>query len=247
MIDQSYFRRGRLCWYKKDGVGLTAINDAFFVEACIYTLLEKYFREQEYYMELVEDFQQTTFVTIGGEGLELLMGQEKGAAGFTADVYNSIVKYKTSFYTFVLPMNLAMTMAGIRDNRMRERVRDLMLEMGYLLQVKNDYFDVFGNPEDTGKIGSDITGNTCSWLVVSALEKATDEQRKIILENYGQKSLENVNAIKELYIQLRIPEYYQKFKDDKYRSINKQIDELPPELPIALFRGIAYELYSHSC
>lgn len=55
------------------------------------------------------------------------------------------------------------------------------MRQGWLAQIQDDYLDAFGDPEVIGKIGTDIEDNKCSWLIVQALKKTTEEQ-KIVLE-----------------------------------------------------------------
>lgn len=58
--------------------------------------------------------------------------------------------------------------------------------MGHFFQVQDDFLDCFGNPEVTGKIGTDIQDNKCSWLAVVAMQRANAEQRQIMIDCYGQ-------------------------------------------------------------
>lgn len=58
--------------------------------------------------------------------------------------------------------------------------------MGHFFQVQDDFLDCFGNPEITGKIGTDIQDNKCSWLAVVCMQRANDEQKQIMLDCYGR-------------------------------------------------------------
>ncbi len=55
-MDASFTRRGQPCWYRVQGVGNIAINDAFMLEGAVYQLLKKHFRKESYYVDLIELF-----------------------------------------------------------------------------------------------------------------------------------------------------------------------------------------------
>lgn len=71
IMDGSQTRRGKECWYKKDEVGLTAINDGIMIENGMYFLLKKHFGDKSYYIKLVELFHEITFITTIGQCLDL--------------------------------------------------------------------------------------------------------------------------------------------------------------------------------
>lgn len=48
------------------------------------------------------------------------------------------------------------------------------------IPVQDDYLDCFGDPALTGKVGTDIQDNKCSWLVVQCLQRVTPEQRQLL-------------------------------------------------------------------
>lgn len=43
IMDGSETRRGKVCWYKKENIGMKAVNDFLFLETCIFALLNKHF------------------------------------------------------------------------------------------------------------------------------------------------------------------------------------------------------------
>ncbi|CAG5121296.1 unnamed protein product [Candidula unifasciata] len=194
--DNSVTRRGRPCWYKKEEVGLTAVNDASFLECTVYSLLKKYIRDKPYYLSILELFLQTTCQTVTGQCLDLITGAsgEVDFSKFTMERYSAIVKWKTGFHSFYLPVAVAMHMAGISDDESHAQVMPVLLQMGHFYQIQNDYLDCYGAPEITGKVGTDIQDNKCSWLIVKALEIASDEQKealKLNLEDIYKQCEEN--------------------------------------------------------
>lgn len=58
------------------GVGNIAINDAFMLEGAIYFLLKKHFRQETYYVDLLELFHDVTFQTELGQLIDLITAPE---------------------------------------------------------------------------------------------------------------------------------------------------------------------------
>lgn len=138
VMDQSETRRGVPCWYKKDNVGLSAINDACLLENGIYSILRKYFSSHPSYIPVIELFHDITLKTSMGQCLDS-MSHKDGKPNlemFTMNRYNSIVKYKTAYYTFQLPIALAMHLANLNDPEMHRQAKTILLEMGQFFQIQ---------------------------------------------------------------------------------------------------------------
>jgi farnesyl diphosphate synthase len=43
----------------------------------------------------------------------------------------------------------------------------------------------------TGKVGTDIQDGKCSWLAVVAMQRASEDQKKVMLECYGKNGEDN--------------------------------------------------------
>lgn len=184
IMDGSQTRRGQPCWHTLEGVGLSGINDALMIESAIFFVLKKYFSEKEYYTRLLELFHNIIFITIVGQAEDLQTSNKK-VNDFTMETYKTIVANKTSYYTFFLPVALAMHMSEFKHPEAFRQAKTILLEIGHFFQVQDDFLDCFGDPEKTGKIGTDIQENKCSWLAVVAMQRANDFQKSIMTECYG--------------------------------------------------------------
>lgn len=245
IMDNSVTRRGQPCWYKSAGIGLDAINDSFLLESCIYRVLRKYCRRQPYYLSLLELFLETSYQTELGQALDLITAQpgKVDLDRYTESRYRAIVKYKTAFYSFYLPVAAAMYMAGVDGEDDHRNARTILLEMGEFFQIQDDYLDCYGDPKVTGKIGTDIQDNKCGWLVVEALKRATPEQRQILQENYGQDDAEKVQRVKTLYEDLALSGVYARYEEESFQRLQTLISQHANGLSKEIFLALARKIY----
>lgn len=250
IMDGSITRRGKPCWYRQEGVGMIAINDAFMLEAAIYTLLKKFFRDHPRYVDLMELFHEVTYQTEIGQLCDLLTAPEDvvNLDNFNMDKYRFIVIYKTAYYSFYLPVALALYMLDIATPQNLKQAEDILIPLGEYFQIQDDYLDNFGLPERIGKIGTDIMDNKCSWLVNQALAIVTPEQRKVLEENYGRKDKEKEAVVKKLYDELQLEQRYNEYEEKRVgeiRSLIAQVDE-SQGLRKGVFEAFLAKIYKRS-
>lgn len=185
-----------------------------------------------------------TYQTASGQLIDLITAPigVVDLSKYTMEAYMRIVTYKTAFYTFYLPAACAMRLCGVKDEAAYEKANEICIKLGQFFQIQDDYLDCYGDPEVIGKIGTDIQDNKCGWLVVQALLKCTDEQRKIIEENYGRADAECEKKIKALYVDLDLEATYKKYEEESYADL-RSIMESQKVLPEGLFGAMLAKIY----
>ncbi|XP_022177969.1 farnesyl pyrophosphate synthase-like [Myzus persicae] len=249
LMDNAITRRGRPCWYRHNDVGLMAVNDGILLEQAIYQLLKKYFKDKPYYTHILELFYDVTMKSAMGQCLDMLTAKSfksKKLEKYTMENYKAIVKYKTAYYSFVLPVCLAMRMTNVNDQEIFRQAKVILLDMGQFFQIQDDYLDCYGNPEITGKIGTDIEDGKCSWLAVKALQKVTTEQKKIMEDNYGIDDQFNVAVIKDLYQQLKLQNTFLLYEEESYNLIRTCIQNFSPGLSQDMFFKLLEKIYKRT-
>ncbi|KAF2094352.1 ERG20 farnesyl diphosphate synthase [Rhizodiscina lignyota] len=250
IMDASKTRRGNPCWYLMPDVGMIAINDAFMLEGSIYVLLKKYFRSHKSYVDLLELFHETTFQTELGQTCDLLTAPEDHVDldNFSMEKYTFIVIFKTAFYSFYLPVALAMHYCNVATEKNLKQAKDILIPMGEYFQIQDDYLDNFADPETLGKIGTDIQDNKCSWLINQALQRASLEQRKVLEENYGRKDSECEKKVKVVFDELDLKAVYQKYEEERVAELRKLIDQVDESegLKKQVFEEFLRKIYKRS-
>lgn len=244
IMDRSQTRRGQSCWYLREGVGMVAINDGIILESCIYRLLRSHLREHASYLPLLELFLDTTYRTAHGQLLDTTntpVGRVD-LARYSQDMYDRIVTYKTSYYTFYLPVAAGLLLCGERRVDALALAERICVQLGRYFQIQDDVLDVYGDPEVIGKVGTDIQDNKCSWLVVQALQRATDDQRAVLEANYGRDDPHAIAAVRALYDDLALQAAFEEYETQSYNDLNAAIDE-QTLLPPCVFRALLQKIY----
>lgn len=230
IMDNSKTRRGQPCWYLNKDVGNVAINDSFFLIFAVNRVIRKYLHDHEMYPKFFELFDEVSIQTTIGQALDLEIGthdlnaQLFDFSKFSHETYASIVKWKTAFYSFVLPVASALYLAKIDNANVHAKCREILLQMGHFFQVQDDHLDCYGDPKVTGKIGTDIEEGKCSWLVTQALSRCSAQQRETLQKNYGKVDRDQVANVKALYNELNMKELYEVYELEQFNEITNKIN-----------------------
>ncbi|XP_069688512.1 farnesyl pyrophosphate synthase-like [Periplaneta americana] len=240
LMDGSTMRNNKLCWYNVNNIGATAANDATLVNYAVYQILKKYFHDKPYYLDTIELFHDITLKAILGQVLDVNAaakgaGEVSNLNTYTMERYRAIVKYKSCYLACCFPFTLAMYMAGLKNEELLRQGNNILMEIGQFAQVQDDYLDCFGDPAVTGKIGTDIETRKCTWLIATAMQRATPEQKAVLEDCYGCKDPLKVAKVKEVYEELDLHSACTTFVQDRKKAVRNLIDQLPNELPKQLF------------
>ncbi|KAJ1329593.1 farnesyl diphosphate synthase [Microdochium nivale] len=250
IMDSSITRRGKPCWYRQEGVGMIAINDAFLLESAIYQLLKKHFKTHPAYVDIIELFHEVTYQTELGQLCDLITAPEEvvNLDNFSIEKYTFIVIYKTAYYSFYLPVALALHMLNIATPKNLKIAESILIPMGEYFQIQDDYLDNFGLPEHIGKIGTDIMDNKCSWLVNQAIKLATPEQRKVLDEHYGRKDSAHEAEVKKLYNEMGLEAIYQDYEEKAVTQLREKIASIDESegLKSSIFEAFLSKIYKRS-
>ncbi|PAA78148.1 hypothetical protein BOX15_Mlig023799g1 [Macrostomum lignano] len=248
IMDGSQTRRGRPCWFRNDGVGLMAVNDGIFLDQALYALLSSAYSEHPQYSQLMDLFHSVTLTTCIGQALDMSLG----VSGLTWSAYREMVCRKTAHYSFHLPVAAALLLRNRPE--LVDVAKPLLLRIGEYFQAQDDYLDFYGDPAETGKIGTDIQEAKCSWLALTALDRlraaasakpdgdasggdnspSPSEASSLLArfqDCYGQSEPDRVAAVGDIYRRLRLDAAYAEFEAAEFASIDASVEQLDsPEL-----------------
>lgn len=92
-------------------------------------------------------------------------------------------------------------------------------------------------------MGTDIQEGKCTWLAVNTLDRCNDKQRSVFKVCYGSKEPAHVERIKQLYMELNIPQLYKQEENEIYNFIVQKINSFSLETERELYQLVLGEVY----
>lgn len=128
-----------------------------------------------------------------GQAMDIISGIKNN---LDKDNLLKIHQLKTVPYTFDGPIKIGAMLAGADDKTIMQLSR-YTVPLGTAFQIQDDILGMFGSEEKLGKpVTSDLKEGKKTLLIIHALEKATPEQKEIILFNLGNKRITTADLIK---------------------------------------------------
>jgi farnesyl diphosphate synthase len=111
IMDSSITRRGQLCWYRLDGVGL-AISNVLVMKGAIFQIIRKHFRTEPFYVDLNDLMREVCLPPILDEShnqhVQVLYQTEMGQLVDLLTAQNNNVdlsKFSLARFLFFLPIS----------------------------------------------------------------------------------------------------------------------------------------------
>jgi geranylgeranyl diphosphate synthase type II len=196
IMDDAPLRRGNVTVHEKWDINTGILSgDAMLILA--YQYFEKY--EPAIFRDLAKLFSKTA--------LEVCEGQQwdvdfETRTDVSIPEYLKMIQYKTAVLVAAAMKMGAIIAETSEDNA--NLIYDFGLNLGLAFQLQDDYLDAFGNPETFGKqVGGDIIENKKTYLYLKALEFASIDQAKKLVDLFSiqpQDSSNKIEAVKEIFV-----------------------------------------------
>ena len=220
IMDNAPLRRGSLTVHEKWNSNIAILSgDVMMIQA--YQLITRV--ESNYLKDVIEAFSKSAIQVCEGQQLDMNFETQQN---IVLTDYMKMIEYKTAVL-LAASLKIGAITAGACIKE-QNHLYDFGINIGIAFQLKDDLLDAFGDRDLFGKeTGGDIKSNKKTFLYLKALSVADDKQ-KIILEKYFKTRIidneEKIKNIKEIFLDLKIPEYTNKLIQEYHDRAIKNLD-----------------------
>ena len=200
LMDRSDMRRGKPTVHKvwNDNTAVLS-GDAMLILAFRYMTA----CPVTYLKEVMELFSLTALEICEGQQLDM---EFESRCDVTEDEYIEMIRLKTAVL-LAGSLKIGAILAGATAED-AGNLYNFGMQIGVAFQLQDDLLDVYGDPKVFGKkIGGDILCNKKTYMLIKALERADEKQKKELdcwLNATTYQPAEKIAAVTDLYNQLDI-------------------------------------------
>ena len=222
IMDKAPLRRGMETVHTKFGESTALLaGDVMLVQA--YEYLNKI--KRDYSQNIIHLFNQTAKAVC--EGQQLDMDFEKKSS-VNLDEYVSMITLKTSVL-LAASLQMGATLGGAGQGN-QQHLYGFGKNLGIAFQVQDDYLDAFGDPDKFGKqVGGDIIANKKTFLMIYAMEVASEAQKKILanlLDDSDEVNKVNkVNTVLGIFKDCKVDEWAKELKEKYLQTALQHLED----------------------
>ncbi len=136
---------------------------------------------------MVEEQTRAAAETILGQVVDL--ERDLGDTVPDDEILHQVADFKSARYSLLAPLRLGLLAAGGQPARHEQELRRYARLVGIGAQMRDDYLDLFGDGEETGKpIGTDFRDGKRSYVVAALLNTLTGAERSLVEAALGAPS-----------------------------------------------------------
>lgn len=221
IMDQAPLRRGKPSVHEKWDLNTGILSgDAMLI--LTYAYFSK-FRQESYFPALLQVYNHTCLEVC--EGQQMDMNFEK-RADVQLEEYLKMIELKTAALLDGA-LQLGSMAAGAQAEDIK-RLASFGRNIGIAFQLQDDILDTYGDPKKFGKkVGGDIVQNKKTFLVIKALELASDAQGRQLNQLMNKRTTnepDKIAAVMDIFEKLDIKSAAIKAKEGYQQRALKHLD-----------------------
>lgn len=216
IMDAAPLRRGMQTVHTKYGNNTALLGgDVMLVVA--YDYLNKI--SNTYLHKVIALFNKTAREVCEGQQMDMDFEKKESVS---LGEYIKMIELKTSVL-LAASLKMGAILGGASEGN-RKHIYEFGKNLGIAFQVQDDYLDAFGDPEKFGKdVGGDIRQNKKTFLLIHALEAASDDQKKTLLQLMEENPEDKVQRVLEIFKACNVDAWANELKQ---QYMNKALEHL---------------------
>jgi geranylgeranyl diphosphate synthase type II len=201
VMDNADLRRGNPTVFKKWNANTAILSgDALLIIAYKYICKTN----GKHLKKVLDCFNQTALEVCEGQQFDMDFETQNS---ISIDDYIEMIRLKTA--VLIAAALKIGAIIGNANEKEQENLYNFGINIGIAFQLKDDYLDVFADDCFGKAIGGDIVENKKTFLLVKALERADNAQKKQLLDCFSDKFIapqDKIYKVTEIYKKLNIKE-----------------------------------------
>lgn len=221
IMDEAPLRRGKVTVHEKWDTNTAILSGDSMMIVAYQQLLQL---ETPRFKALLDYFNKSALLVCEGQQKDMDFEQEEIVR---LEEYLDMIKNKTAIL-LAASMKLGAMFAGASEEQMA-LVEDYGIKIGLAFQLRDDYLDVFGDEAVGKQTAGDILTNKKTALYLYALEKASTEDRKILLHYYSGKDFnpqDKISTVLEIFERCGVKAYINSMTDELVVKSNQLVADM---------------------